>query len=48
MDVTFAFNGTIYIEEGIYVKQPLGYIVVGQEDKVLKFASYGLKQALRV
>lgn len=46
MDVNSAFlNGTL--EEEINVKQPLGYVVEGQEDKVLKLkkALYGLKQA---
>ncbi|CAL1356030.1 unnamed protein product [Linum trigynum] len=48
MDVKSAFlNG--YLEEDIYVEQPPGYIVEGQEDKVLKLkkAWYGLKQAPR-
>ena len=48
MDVmsTF-FNGSL--EEEVYVRQPLGYEVDGQEDKVyrLKKAFYGLKQAPR-
>ena len=44
MDVKFAFlNG--YFEEELYVEQPIGYVVKGQEDKVLKLkkALYGLK-----
>ena len=48
MDVKFPFlNG--YLEEELYVEQPIGYVVKGQEDKVLKLkkALYGLKQALR-
>ena len=48
MDVKFSFlNG--YLEEELYVKQPIGYVVEGQEDKVLKLkkALYGLKQASR-
>ena len=48
MDVMSAFfNG--YSEEEVYVRQPPGYEVDGQEDKVqiLKKALYGLKQEPR-
>jgi hypothetical protein len=48
MDVKFAFLNGI-LEEEIYVEQPIGYVIKGNEEKVLKFkkALYGLKQAQR-
>ena len=38
-----------YHEEEVYLEQPLGYVVKGQENKFLKMknALYGLKQASR-
>jgi Reverse transcriptase (RNA-dependent DNA polymerase) len=47
MDVKSVFlNGVL---EEVYVKQPLGYINLGKEHKVLRLkkALYGLKQAAR-
>lgn len=49
MDVKFDFlNG--FLEEKVYVEQPMGYMVKGHEDKVLKvkMALFDLKQASRV
>ncbi|WVY89497.1 hypothetical protein V8G54_035011 [Vigna mungo] len=49
MDVKSAFlNG--FLQEEIYVKQPNGFVIKGQEEKVylLKKTLYGLKQAPRV
>ena len=46
LDVKSTFlNG--FIEKEVYVQQPEGFVVSGQEDKVyhLKRALYGLKQA---
>ncbi|KAL0401556.1 UNVERIFIED_CONTAM: Retrovirus-related Pol polyprotein from transposon TNT 1-94 [Sesamum latifolium] len=48
LDVKSIFlNG--YLEEEVYVEQPLGYVINEHEDKVLKLkkALYGLKQAPR-
>lgn len=49
LDVTTAFlNGKL--EEDVFMNQPEGFTVVGQEEKVLKLnrAIYGLKQSSRV
>ena len=46
MDVKTAFlNGDL--EEEIYMKQPEGFVIPGQEDKVCRLVKslYGLKQA---
>lgn len=44
LDMKSAFlNG--FLEKEVYAKQPLGYVIKGKEDKVLKLkkASYGIK-----
>jgi hypothetical protein len=48
IDVKSAFFNGI-LEEEIYVEQPMGYVIKGDEEKVLKLkkALYGLKQAPR-
>jgi hypothetical protein len=49
MDIKSAFlNG--FLDEKVYVKQPLGYKIDGQEGKVYRLNKtlYGLKQAPRV
>lgn len=48
MDVKSTFLNEV-LEEEVYIEQPLGYKVKGEEDKVLKLkkALYGLKQASR-
>ena len=48
MDVQSAFLNGI-LEERVYIEQPLGYAIKGQEDKVfkLKKALYELKQVPR-
>ena len=48
LDVKSAFLND-YLQEEIYVEQPQGFVVQGQEDKVLRLkkALYGLKQAPR-
>ncbi|KZV55553.1 hypothetical protein F511_23512 [Dorcoceras hygrometricum] len=48
LDVKSAFlNG--FLDEDVYIEQPLGYVIEGHKDKVLKLkkALYGLKQAPR-
>jgi hypothetical protein len=46
MNVKSAFLNAI-LEEEIYVEQPMGYVIKGDDEKVLKLknALYGLKQA---
>ena len=48
MDVKLAFLNSV-LEEEVYFEQPLGYMKIGEEKKVLKLkkAIYGLKQAPR-
>jgi hypothetical protein len=48
MDVKFAYLNGI-LEEEIYVEQPMGYVIKGDEKKVLKLIKtlYSLKQAPR-
>jgi Reverse transcriptase (RNA-dependent DNA polymerase) len=48
MDVKSAFlNGVL--EDEVYIEQPLGYMKLGKEHKLLRLkkAMYGLKQGLR-
>jgi hypothetical protein len=48
MDVKSAFlNGDL--KEEVYVRQPVGFVIAGQEGKVLRLrkAMYGLRQAPR-
>jgi Reverse transcriptase (RNA-dependent DNA polymerase) len=48
MDVKSSFLNYV-LEEEVYIKQPLGYMKLGKEHKVLKLKKilYGLKQAPR-